>query len=162
MDVEPETRGAGSLRMKLIQIALAPALIAALLACTETAEPPPDPAAAAQVGDAQPLPHTLPPPAEAQPRYVGLWATSAQGCAEPAWSFRADGVSTLGEVSCSFENVGRTSTGYEVTATCDAEGTQSRHTMQFSFAESAQAMMISGGPWAGATSLVHCGFEGTP
>ena len=148
--------------MNLLKLALAPALFAALLACTETPEPQPDPEAAAQIGEAEPLPSTLPPPNTAEPRFVGLWATSAEGCSEPAWRFRRDGVSTLGEVSCSFDNVTLTDAGYQVAATCHAEGETTAHTMQFSFAESARAMMVSDGPWAGPTSLVYCGAEDTP
>lgn len=146
--------------MRLQTFAAIPALAIALIACTESAEPPPDPEAAAQVGEAEPLPSTLPPPSEEAPRYVGLWATTAEGCTNPAWRFRRDGVSTLGEVSCSFEQVSNTNSGYEIAATCHAEGTTTQHNMQVSFAESARAMMISDGPWSGATSLVYCGPNG--
>lgn len=144
--------------MKIVALAAVPALAIALIACNPPpAEPLPDPDAAAQIGEAEKLPSTLPPPNSAEPRFVGLWATTAQGCAEPAWRFRADGVSTLGEVSCSFENVTMNDTGYQIAATCHAEGTTTQHTMQLSFAESARAMMISNGPWSGPTSLVFCG-----
>ncbi|GIK48939.1 MAG: hypothetical protein KJZ75_10835 [Hyphomonadaceae bacterium] len=148
--------------MKPPHVLLAAALGAVSIGCTEPVEPPPDPEAAAQVGAAEPLPRILPPPSESQPRFVGLWATGAEGCAQPAWRFRRDGVSTLGEVSCSFESVSATPTGYDVAATCHAEGVTSTHAMQFSFAESARAMMIADGPWAGPTSLVYCGPAPAP
>jgi hypothetical protein len=129
----------------------------ALIACADPVQPEPDPDAAAQIGESEPLPSTLPPPSEAQPRFVGLWATTQNGCEAPPWRFRADGVSTQGEVSCDFSNTRVTSTGYTVDATCHAEGTTSTHQIQFAFAESARAMMVSHGPWAAPTSLVYCG-----
>ncbi len=125
-------------------------------ACTEATEPPPDPEAAAQVGEVHALPRTLPPPSETAPRFVGLWATSAEGCVEPAWRFEAARVTTRGEVSCAFQNVAQTQAGYELAATCTAEAPPAPYTITLSFAESARAMMISGGPWM-ATSLVYCG-----
>lgn len=144
--------------MKRALIAIASALV--LTACSEpeqppVLEPPPDPEAAEEIGEPQTLPRTLPPPGEA-PRYVGLWAASAEGCEEPAWRFEAQRVSTRGEVSCDFNEVSNTPTGYQIAATCYAEAPPAPYTIQISFAESARAMMTSGAPWA-ATSLVYCG-----
>jgi hypothetical protein len=138
-----------------LRLGMAAIAAVAAMACTEQAEPPPDPEAAAQVGAAQPLPRALPPPSETTPRFVGLWATSAEGCAEPAWRFEAARVSTRGEVSCAFDNVALTPMGYEIAASCTAEAPPAPYTINLSFAESARAMMLSGGPWA-ATSLVYC------
>jgi hypothetical protein len=134
----------------------AAAIVFAAAACAEQAESPPDPEAAAQVGVAESLPRVLPPPSEATPRYVGLWATSAQGCSDPAWRFEPRQVTTRGEVSCAFQDVAPTDTGYEIAASCTAEAPPERYTIQLSFAESARAMMISGGPWS-PVSLVYCG-----
>ncbi|WP_135210979.1 hypothetical protein [Vitreimonas flagellata] len=140
----------------LLARAASAALSVALIACADPAEPEPDPAAAAHVGEAQPLPHTLPPPTEETPRYVGLWATTAEGCSNPAWRFEADGISTQGEVSCEFRGVRITEAGYEIAATCYAQAPPEPHNIQISFAESARAMMLTGGPWAPAPSLVYC------
>jgi hypothetical protein len=134
---------------------VAAALAAA--ACSDpapVAEPEPDPDAGAQVGDAGDLPRTLPPLGET-PRYVGLWAASAEGCDEPAWRFEAERVTTRGEISCTFNEVSITPTGYQMDATCYAEGPPTPHTIQVSFSESARAMMTAGAPWA-ATGLVYC------
>lgn len=128
-----------------------------MIACTEPAAPPPDPQAAEQVGQAEALPHALPPPSATTPRYVGLWATTQVGCDNPAWRWEANGVSTQGEVSCDFNTVNLTNTGYAITATCRSEGDTTTHNMQISFAESARAMMVADGPWQGPTSLVYCG-----
>jgi hypothetical protein len=130
---------------------------AALIACTDPATPEPDPEAAAEVGEAQKLPSTLPPPSEATPRFVGVWAHTSVGCEVPAWTFYPDRLSTQGEVSCTFNNVQLTNTGYAIQSTCHAEGETTQHEMQVSFAESARAMMIAGGPWGEAPSLVYCG-----
>jgi hypothetical protein len=156
---EPAAAAPVKLLMKLSHLlsrTAAAAISVALIACADPAEPPPDPDAAAQVGEAEKLPQTLPPPSETTPRYVGLWATTAEGCSNPAWRFEERHVSTQGEVSCNFEHVEMTSTGYTAAATCHAEGDTTTHNIQLSFAESARAMMIAEGPWA-ATSLVYCG-----
>jgi hypothetical protein len=128
----------------------------AVIACTDPAEPEPDPQAAEQVGEAEPLPSTLPPPGEMTPRYVGLWATTAEGCTEPAWRFEERRISTRGEVSCEFQNVTMTDRGYDIQAQCTAQAPPEAHNIQLSFAESARAMMISGGPWQSGTALVYC------
>lgn len=143
-----------------VLIAAAAALLAAA-ACTEQAPPPPDPEAAAQVGEAHTLPHTLPPPSETTPRFVGLWAASAEGCSDPTWCFEATRVSTRGEVSCEFDNVTLTDAGYEIAATCTAEAPPAPYRINLSFAESARAMMVSGGPWS-PIGLVYCGALPTP
>ncbi len=132
-----------------------------LIACTDPL-PEPDPDAAAEIGPAEPLPQALPPPSATQPRFVGVWATTQNGCTAPPWEFRADGASTQGEVSCAFSNLRMTETGYIVAAACHSEGETTNHDMQFSFAESARAMMVTSGPWAGPTSLVYCGPLSTP
>jgi hypothetical protein len=130
-------------------------IVAYLVSCSPPeAEPPPDPDAAAQVGEAQQLPRSLPPPGA--DRYVGLWADSEAGCADPAWRFEAQRVTTQGEVSCAFNNVQMTDTGYLIQATCTAEGPPTPQEIQLSFAESARAMMVSGGPWA-PIGLTYCG-----
>lgn len=137
------------------------AIVASTIACTEpatnTAASAPDPRAAAEVGPAQTLPHTLPPPSADHPRFVGLWAASAEGCADPAWRFYADRVATQGEVSCSFRSARQTATGYDIDASCTDTMPPARdYRIQLGFAESARAMMLSGGPWS-ATGLVYCG-----
>jgi len=120
-------------------------------------EPPPDPNAAVQVGEAEQLPRVLPPPSETTPRYVGRWAAASLGCEQPAWRFEAQRVSTRGEVSCEFNDVQMISTGYTIQATCTAQAPPTQETIQLSFAESARAMLVSGGPWSGDIGLTYCG-----
>ena len=132
-------------------------IVAYLVSCSPPeAEPPPDPNAAVQVGEAQQLPRTLPPASADRPRFVGLWAASEEGCADPAWRFEAQRVTTQGEVACEFNNVELTNTGYLIQATCTAEGPPAPQEIQLSFAESARAMMVSGGPW-NPIGLTYCG-----
>lgn len=120
------------------------------------AEPPANPAAAAQVGDAERLPNTLPPPG-AEPRFIGRWSATADGCSDPAWIFHARQVDTQGEVSCTFQDVTDIPGGYQINAMCSAETAPASYRIQLTFAESARAMMIAGGPWPAPTSLVYCG-----
>lgn len=134
----------------------------AIIACTDPAEPEPDPHAAEQVGEAEPLPSTLPTPSETTPRYVGLWATTAEGCTEPAWRFEERRITTRGEVSCEFQNVAMTERGYDIQAQCTAQAPPEAHNIQLSFAESARAMMISGGPWQSGTALIYCSAVPAP
>ena len=146
--------------MKLTNLISRAALAAtsvALIACTDPAEPPPDPDAAAKVGGVVELERALPPPSDEAPRYVGMWATTAEGCGEPAWRFEEEGVSTRGEVSCEFNTVALTDRGYDIQATCYAEAPPEPYNIQLSFAESARAMMVAGGPWMAGTALVYCG-----
>lgn len=146
------------MRLSKVLARCAAAMISvALIACADPVEPEPDPEAAAQIGPSEPLTPTLPAPNSAAPRYVGLWATTQSGCESPAWRFSENAIVTQGEVSCDFSNVQMTATGYAVAATCRSEGNTTSHDMQFSFAESARAMMVSGGPWQPSTSLVYCG-----
>lgn len=141
----------------LIARCAAAAISVALIACTDSAPPPPDPSAAEQVGAGEALPHVLPPPSAGAPRYVGIWASASVGCAVPAWTIRADSLSTLGEVACSFNDVRMTGAGYAIQATCTAENPPAPYQLELSFAESARAMMISGAPWDQAPALVYCG-----
>ena len=78
------------------------------------------------------------------------------GCAEPAWRFEERAISTRGEVSCEFQNVAMTDRGYDIQAQCTAQAPPEPHNIQLSFAESARAMMITGGPWQPETALTYC------
>jgi hypothetical protein len=141
--------------MRIIAAAI---IVAYLVSCSPPeAEPPPDPDAAEQVGEAEPLPQVLPPPSETTPRYVGRWAAASLGCEQPAWRFEERRVSTAGEVSCEFNDVQITPTGYTIQAACIAQAPPTQETIQLSFAESARAMMVSGGPWSEPIGLMYCG-----
>ena len=97
------------------------------------------------------------PPASSPTRYVGQWAAASLGCAEPAWRFEADRLTTKGEVSCAFMQVTPTPSGYDIAARCLAEGAERASTLRLRFAESAKAMLVSGGPFSGEIGLTYCG-----
>lgn len=97
------------------------------------------------------------PPAAASNRYVGLWAVDAAACADPPWRFEARRLSTRGEVGCAFDAVREVPAGYEIAATCTAQAPPEPHTIKLSFAESAEAMRVEGGPWSEPIALVRCG-----
>ena len=64
---------------------------------------------------------------------------------------------TTGEVGCDFNTISMTTTGYAIAATCQAEGDTQDYTLQIAFAESARAMMLTGGPWMGESrGLIYC------
>src|ERR1700741_1195313 len=109
---------------------VAAAFAIALIACSEPAEPPPNQEAAGKLGEAQQLPSTLPPPSETTPRYVGLWAATAEGCTDPAWRFEERRISTGGEVSCEFRSVTVTDRGYDIQASCTAEAPPAPYSIQ--------------------------------
>lgn len=140
--------------MRIIAAAI---IVAYLVSCSppDSNLPPPS-EAADEMGEVEPLPRTLPPPGET-PRYVGQWAAASLGCENPAWRFEERRVSTQGEVSCEFNDVQTTATGYTIQATCTAQAPPTQETIQLSFAESARAMMVSGGPWSAAIGLTYCG-----
>lgn len=114
-----------------------PLLIASLLAvaaCRPAPEAPPaegeamTPAARPDLPDAD-LNASLgelgaPPdfPVEAEPAFVGAWATDEAGCASRAWRFTAQGLNTPAGSVCRFVETRKTPQGYEIDAQCTAEG----------------------------------------
>jgi len=95
------------------------------------------------------------------PRYVGAWATTSDQCADPAWIFVADGVSTAGEVSCEFQSVTETETGYAAEASCIAQSPPQSYRIALEFDGLVQTMRVSGGPWSAPIDLVSCAPTGT-
>jgi hypothetical protein len=89
------------------------------------------------------------------PFFVGRWAAEDAMCPTAAWTFTATSLSTPGEVSCTFDRVTRTTTGYDVEATCTAEGPPAPQRISLSYAQSARALLVEGGPFAPA-GLVAC------
>jgi hypothetical protein len=78
-------------------------------------------------------------------------------CRDGAWTFGARSLVTAGEVSCEFKTVTPTPSGYEIAAVCRAEGPPKAARLDLTFAESARAMFVKGGPFAGETGLIWCG-----
>jgi hypothetical protein len=96
------------------------------------------------------------PPAGAEYRYAGRWAATEQLCDTGAWRFQPKRLDTAGEVSCTFDKVEKVAGGYDIAASCLAEGTRSADTIALRFAESAQAMLVQSTMWDGV-GLIYCG-----
>lgn len=98
------------------------------------------------------------PTAGTTPRYVGRWAANARLCTSGAWNFEAERLSTAGEVSCEFLEVRPVAGGYDLDATCLAEGQASEETIQLRFAESAGAMLVESKTFR-PVGLIRCPSE---
>jgi hypothetical protein len=90
-----------------------------------------------------------------EPFFVGRWAAAETACGHAAWEFTASGLATPGEVSCTFNDVMKTPAGYDIAATCTAEGPPESHRISLSYAESADALLVEGGPF-NPVGLVAC------
>jgi hypothetical protein len=121
-----------------------------------TAPPEPAPAPAATIKPGQGLP-----PASSPKRFIGRWAAAETACGHAAWDFTATDINTAGEVSCKIDKVTRTATsGYDLDVTCTAEAPPEKSVLHLTFAESAKAMMVEGGPFSGSVGLIYCGPPG--
>lgn len=99
----------------------------------------------------------LPPPGP-MPRFVGKWAADQKSCTSAAWQFTQSRLRTPAGSSCSFDEVTEVPGGYDVKATCTAEGPPTSDTLRIRFAESAKAMLFSSRSIAD-TGLVFCGRD---
>jgi hypothetical protein len=113
------------------------------------------PSAAEQVGTGQA--GDLPPPG-ATPRFVGNWAKDQQSCETAAWKFTDSTLRTPDGESCSFNRVTEVAGGYDIQATCTANGPPSSELMKLRFAESAKAMLVDSKELKNA-GLVFCGRD---
>ncbi|MBL8531359.1 MAG: hypothetical protein JNK94_06455 [Hyphomonadaceae bacterium] len=122
--------------------AAAGALLIALMGCTD---PP---------SNATPAVETPAADASAVPRFVGVWASRSVGCSVPAWTFRAEGLSTQGEVACAFNTVRETPSGYVIAADCTAEGPPAPYELRLTLGSG--TMTVDGGPWDQPHHLMIC------
>lgn len=97
-----------------------------------------------------------PPPEAATPAYVGRWAATPELCTDGAWTFRQDGLSTAGEVSCRFEGVAALDDGYEIAATCTAQAPPQAHRLNLSLSADGRTMSVRGGPFDDPPPLSRC------
>ena len=98
------------------------------------------------------------PPAGQGVRFVGKWAADQKSCESAAWQFTETSLSTPAGSSCSFNRVTEVPGGYDVDATCTAEGPATADTLKIRFAESAKAMLFDSKSIAD-TGLVFCGRD---
>ncbi len=128
---------------------------------SETAPPPLDTAignVTSPDGESAAVVPGILPPADAEYRYAGRWAATQQLCDTGAWRFQPKRLDTAGEVSCTFDTVTKVPGGYDIAASCLAEGNRSKDTIELRFAESAQAMLVQSRMWDGV-GLTYCGAE---
>ena len=97
-------------------------------------------------------------PAPPRPDFTGRWAADPELCADGAWTFRPDGVSTAGEVSCEFREIEPTASGYRIAALCRSEGHEEAGEIGLAITDPAQprSMTVTGGPWNGPLTLRRC------
>jgi len=88
-------------------------------------------------------------------RFVGQWAANARNCANQAWTFSATSLKTPAGSQCTFRNVTEVPGGYDIAASCTAEGPPTSDTLKLRFAESAKALLFESGTIADA-GLVRC------
>ena len=98
------------------------------------------------------------PPQDATPRFVGQWAADLKSCQSKAWHFTATALRTPAGSNCGFNRITQVPGGYDIDATCTAEGPPRSETLKIRFAESAQAMLLSSKTLAD-TGLVFCGED---
>jgi hypothetical protein len=99
----------------------------------------------------------LPPPTGL--RFVGLWASDVKNCSTAAWRFTDTSLSTPAGSHCTFSKVTAVPGGYDIAASCTAEGPANAETIKLRFAESAQARLFESDAIPD-TGLVYCGREG--
>jgi hypothetical protein len=93
-----------------------------------------------------------------QLRFVGKWAANEKSCRSAAWQFTATSLRTPAGSSCKFDEVSDVPGGYDVEATCTAEGPPAPDTLKIRFAESAKAMLFESTTIADA-GLIFCGRD---
>ena len=107
-------------------------------------------ATVAQAGD---LPEAGP-----GPRFVGKWAANQGMCESAAWQFTDSTLRTPAGSSCSFNRVTQVDGGYDVQATCTAEGPPTSDTLKLRFVEELKGMMFESESITD-TGLVFCGRD---
>lgn len=87
-------------------------------------------------------------------RFVGRWANEARNCGDP-WVFTASSLKTPAGSVCSFSRVRAAPGGYDISASCTAEGPPKDDELELRFAESARALLFESRTIADA-GLVRC------
>jgi hypothetical protein len=98
------------------------------------------------------------PPQGPGPRFVGKWAADQKSCESAAWQFTQTSLSTPAGSECSFGHVTEVPGGYDIQATCTAEGPPGEDVLKIRFAESAKAMLFESNLIADS-GLVFCGRD---
>lgn len=89
------------------------------------------------------------------PFFAGRWAAKKALCSDAAWEITPTRLSTPGHVVCAFRRPQPASV-YRINAVCTAEGPPAPYHLRISYAQSAKALLIEGGPFR-PIGLVKCG-----
>ena len=92
-------------------------------------------------------------------RFIGLWAADTKMCESAPWRFTDTTLTTPAGSRCSFNRVTDVPGGYDIQATCTAEGPPASDTLKVRFAQSAGAMLFESEVIADA-GLLLCDREG--
>lgn len=87
-------------------------------------------------------------------RFTGRWSTEERNCTEP-WVFTASSLRIPAGSVCSFSRVREVPGGYDIAASCMAEGPARDDMLRLRFAESARALLFDSRTIADA-GLVRC------
>ena len=96
------------------------------------------------------------PPADAELRFVGLWATSEANCAAKGWRFTAHTLAAADGPNCSIYTVTKAPGGYDLAARCPAKKPNELDLIKLRFAESARAMLVESNAIK-PMGLIYCG-----
>ena len=91
-------------------------------------------------------------------RFIGNWAPDEKSCTSAAWQFSQTTLRTPAGANCSFNRVTEVSGGYDIQATCTAEGDPTSDTLKLRFAVLSKAMMFESRTIAD-TPLIYCGRD---
>src|SRR5690606_20968318 len=80
------------------------------------------------------------------PFFVGRWAAKEEMCGKAAWEITGSRLSTPGHTVCDFDQVRKVEGIYRIDATCTAEGPPGQYDLRVSYAQSAKALLVEGGP----------------
>lgn len=103
-----------------------------------------------------PAPGAVLPPAEAQYRYIGRWASSAAQCEAGAWEFKSRQLETPEKTGCDLPDVSQGPSEYKLHGTCKGTGRKLEQTVTLSFDERRRTMHVAS-PTLGASDLIYCG-----
>ena len=96
------------------------------------------------------------PPANADLRFVGLWAKDKANCASHGWRFTGDALTGPDAPHCSFYKITKMPGGYDLAARCPAKKPVELDLIKLRFAESARAMLVESNAIK-PTGLIYCG-----
>ena len=92
-------------------------------------------------------------------RFVGEWAANVGACESTAWKFTDTMLSTPAGSTCSFNKVEEVGDGYDIEATCTAEGPPTSDVLKIRLTDENRSMAFVSETVADA-SLVSCGGDG--